>query len=32
MENIESIYKRKTDNELIIAYKKYKDRTCDYKK
>lgn len=26
MENIESIYKRKTDNELIIAYKKDKDR------
>lgn len=26
MENIESIYKRKTDNDLIIAYKKYKDR------
>ena len=25
MENIESIYK-KTDNELIIAYKKYKYR------
>ena len=25
MENIESSYK-KTDNELIIAYKKYKDR------
>ena len=26
MENIENIYKRKTDNDLIMAYKKYKDR------
>lgn len=26
MESIESIYKAKTDNDLIMAYKKYKDR------